>query len=64
MNLKVSTEPQQSQGRAELRLIFMNKKFTGQFLISENEDGILGRDILNHLKLLFDGKNLEWSEAS
>jgi len=48
---------------AELRLIFLDKKFTGQFLVSENEDGILGRDILNHLKLLFDGKNLEWSES-
>jgi hypothetical protein len=46
----------------ELQLIFLNKKFTGKFLVGELEIGILGRDILNHLTLLFDGKKLEWDE--
>lgn len=32
------------------------------FLITDQEVGILGRDVLNHISLLLDGPQLFWSE--
>jgi hypothetical protein len=46
----------------ELDLVFLKRVFRGQFLIIDQESGILGRDVLNHLALLFDGPQLTWSE--
>lgn len=43
-------------------LIFLNRAFRGRYLLIEKERGILGRDILNHLTLLFDGIRQQWSE--
>lgn len=48
----------------QLQLIFLNKKITGNFLLIEQEIGILGRDILNYLSIIFDGKKLQWSGKS
>jgi len=33
-----------------------------RFLIAEQNQGVLGRDILNLLSLVFDGPNLFWEE--
>lgn len=41
-------------------LLWQGKTFKGEFLIIEQEIGYLGRDILNHLSLLLDGRNLIW----
>lgn len=46
----------------ELDLIFLRRVFRGRFLVIDQEAGILGRDILNHLSLLLDGPALNWSE--
>lgn len=46
----------------ELDLIFLNKNFKGKFLLIEQDIGILGRDIINHLSILHDGPRLTWSE--
>ena len=46
--------------RVDLRLL--NKTFKGRFLLVEQEWGLLGRDILNHLSLRFDGPALQWGE--
>ena len=46
--------------RAEL--IFLGRTFRGQFLVIDQEVGILGRDILNHVCLLLDGPGLQWEE--
>jgi hypothetical protein len=43
-----------------LSLSFLHKTFKGRFLLIEQEYGILGRDILNHLVLVFDGPQLSW----
>ena len=43
-------------------LIFLNKKFRGRYLLIEAEHGVLGRDVLNHLKLLLDGPGSNWQE--
>ncbi len=45
-----------------LDLIFLNKRIRGKFLVYDDEEGIIGRDILNKLSIVFDGKNLSWYE--
>jgi Aspartyl protease len=42
--------------------IFLNKLFRGNFLVYEQEEGIIGRDVLNEFSLIFDGVNLEWKK--
>ena len=43
-------------------MVFLNRIFRGQYLVTEDQCGILGRDILNHLTLLLDGPRRQWSE--
>jgi hypothetical protein len=50
-----------SQAQAvRLDLIFLRRTFKGRFLLIDQEWGILGRDVLNHLSLLLDGPQLTW----
>jgi len=46
----------------QLEMIVLNRKFTGQFLLMDQSIGILGRNILNELAILFDGRTEEWNE--
>jgi len=46
----------------ELDMDFLDRNFRGRFLITDEDVGILGRDILNYVSLLLDGPNLIWSE--
>ena len=46
----------------ELDLVFLKRTFRGRLLIIDQEVGILGRDILNHIPLVLDGPALSWSE--
>jgi hypothetical protein len=46
----------------EVDLLFLRRAFKGRFLLIDQEWGLVGRDILNHVSLLFDGLLLEWSE--
>ena len=45
-------------------MILLRRVFRGRFLITDQECGIIGRDILNHLTLLFDGPRLNWKEEN
>lgn len=45
-----------------LQVIFLGKRFTGKYCLIDDEIGILGRDILNQVSILFDGLNLTWQE--
>ncbi len=45
-----------------LDLLFLKRAFRGRYLLIEEERGILGRDILNHVILLLDGPQQQWSE--
>ncbi|HEY0459251.1 MAG TPA: aspartyl protease family protein [Pyrinomonadaceae bacterium] len=47
-----------------LDFIFLNKIFRGKFLVYDQEEGIIGRDILNEFSILFGGKNLEWTQQN
>ena len=49
---------------ADLDLVFLNRRFRGRYLLTHEATGVLGRDILNHLALIFDGPSNEWSERS
>ncbi len=46
----------------QLDLIFLRKTFRGRFLVINQEWGILGRDVLNHVSVLLDGPYLMWNE--
>ena len=46
----------------ELELVFLGKKFSGQFLLIDQPIGILGRNILNVLSITFDGPRGKWDE--
>lgn len=46
----------------QLELVFCRRTFRGQFLLIDQEMGIIGRNLLNEVALLFDGPHLEWSE--
>lgn len=46
----------------ELDLGFLDRNFTGRFLITDEDVGILCRDILNLVSLVLDGPQLFWSE--
>ena len=45
---------------ARVDLILHGKTFKGEFLLTEQAIGYLGRDVLNHLSTLLDGPKLLW----
>jgi hypothetical protein len=45
-----------------LELIFCRLTFRGQFLLIDQVWGVLGRNVLNAVPLLFDGPRLTWDE--
>jgi hypothetical protein len=47
--------------RAEM--VFLSLTFRGQFLIIEQDWGIIGRNILNAVPLTFDGPKLSWEKT-
>ncbi len=51
-------------GAAFMDVLFLNRAFRGRYLLVEANRGILGRDILNHLSLLFDGPQQKWSQQA
>jgi len=44
--------------------LVLNKRFRGRFLLIESEIGVIGRNLLNHVRLLLDGPALSWAEFS
>lgn len=46
-----------------VEMVFLQKSFRGQFLTIDQPTGIIGRNILNHLVLTFDGPRLIWEET-
>jgi hypothetical protein len=45
-----------------VELQFLGKSFRKQFLLIDSWHGVLGRNILNNLSLLFDGPSRKWTE--
>lgn len=46
----------------QLELVFCRRIFRGQFLLIDQQYGILGRNVLNAVPLVFDGPKLAWDE--
>lgn len=46
---------------ARLEMIFLGRTFRGQFLLTDQDWGIIGRDVLNLLAVVMDGPKLSWS---
>ena len=46
----------------QLELIFLKRKFSGQFLLIDQPTGILGRNVLNSVSIVFDGPHSKWDE--
>jgi predicted aspartyl protease len=46
----------------ELDMIFLNKAYRGRYLLINDNHGILGRDVLNHVSVLLDGPKNQWTE--
>jgi hypothetical protein len=45
-------------------LVFLRRRFRGRYLLIDAEVGIIGRDVLNHLRLLLDGPGLAWDQST
>lgn len=45
-----------------LELHFLGRVFRGQFLLMDQDHGVLGRNELNAIPLLLDGPKLQWDE--
>ena len=45
-----------------LDLLFLKRAFRGRYLLIEEERGMMGRDVLNHVSLVLDGPQQQWSE--
>ncbi len=43
-------------------LVFIGKAFKGRFLQIESDVGVIGRNVLNHVRLMLDGPALSWQE--
>lgn len=46
----------------QLDLILLRRVFRGRYLIINQEYGVIGRNIINQVSLLFDGPRLNWNE--
>ncbi len=44
----------------DLEMVLANRTFRGRFLVIDEEWGILGRNVLNSLSLVYDGPRLTW----
>ena len=47
----------------QAEVVFLRKRFKGQFLVLDQELGVLGRDVLNYVLLVLDGPHLEWDHG-
>ncbi len=48
----------------DLDMIFLLKAFLGRYLLTDNNRGILGRDVLASVALLFNGPAQDWSQQT
>lgn len=47
-----------------LEMVFAGRAFKGQYLLIDQAWGVMGRNILNAVSLLFDGPRLTWNEST
>jgi hypothetical protein len=47
-----------------VEMVFLDRTFRRQYLLIDEERGVLGRDVLNHVAVLLDGPGLRWVEQT
>lgn len=47
----------------ELEASFQGGRFQGRYAVTDQQHGIVGRNLLNHFRLLFDGPAKTWHRA-
>jgi hypothetical protein len=47
-----------------VRRVFLDRTFRGQFLLIDQGWGVIGRNVLNFLSLLFDGPSQTWQQPT
>ena len=47
----------------DLDMLLLNKAFRGRYLLTDDAEGIIGRDVLAALRLLLDGPAQQWDVA-
>jgi hypothetical protein len=52
-----------SADSCDLEMVLARRTFRGSFLVIEEEWGILGRNVLNSLSIVYDGPRLTWDLA-
>ena len=45
----------------DLDMLFLGRVFRGRYLLINDNHGILGRDVLNHVSLVLDGPQSQWA---
>lgn len=48
----------------KLTVVFLNKRFRGEFLVIDQEVGFLGRDLLSKCVITLDGPSNEWRQEA
>jgi len=48
----------------DVDMLFLRKAFRGRYLLVDDEHGVIGRDVLAAISLLFDGPNQGWFETT
>ena len=61
--LLVGFDGTQSAVLVPVELEFLGKRLAGEYLLTEANYGVLGRDVLNLFRLVFDGPHQVWNEA-
>ncbi len=46
----------------DAELLFLGRTIRGEFAITDDEVGVLGRNVLNHFLIVLDGPRLSWQE--
>lgn len=46
---------------ARVEFSFSRRLFRGKYLVYDQDEGIIGRDVLNEFRIVFDGVNLKWN---
>jgi hypothetical protein len=61
----IGFEDRSSLARAvRAEMVFLGLTFRGQFLLVEQEWGIIGRNVLNAIPLTLDGPRLSWGKSA
>jgi predicted aspartyl protease len=45
-------------------MVFLNRAYRGRYVLTDQDIGVLGRDVLNHAVTVLDGPRQQWSQAS